>query len=145
MFGCFGKIIKTIVVILAVIGFVAIGGVTFFKDFFNKSFFKSDSVLQKASKIADFSNLDSEFELVSSAKLPKIGNYVYIRHGASSQKFYFLLTSNNNILTKDDFKSHKYEQKITDFIKNFKILNFENFEITGISNMNALNQKCSLC
>lgn len=141
MFGCFGKFIRTIIIILAVIGFVAIGGVTFFKDFFHNPFSQPQaSKMKKASEIADFSKLDPEFELVSSSKLPKIGNYVYIKHIASSQRFYFSKPSKPETLTKNDFITKESDVKIVSFVKDFKLLQLENFEITGRGTLSALGQ-----
>lgn len=132
MFGCLGKIIRTIVLSLAIVGFFAIGGVTFFKDFVD-NFSSNFQILQakKADEIADFSNLDKEFEIVSSDKLPKVGKYVYIKHGASSQKFCILLPEKNEILTKEDFITKEANNKILTFVKKWKILPLDNFKITG--------------
>lgn len=141
MFGCLGKIIKSIIIILAIIGFIAIGGVTFFNDFFHNPFSKPQAnKIQKAAEIADFSKIDEEFELVSSSKLPKIGNYVYLKHGASSQRFYFSKPTKSETLTKKDFSTKEADVKILNFVKDFKLLQLENFEITGRGTMTALGQ-----
>lgn len=141
MFGCLGKFIKTGVLILAVIGFVAIGGVTFFKDFIKNPFAQPQATkMEKASEIADFSKLDSEFELVSSSKLPKIGNYVYVKHIASSQKFFLAKPSKKDILTKNDFSTKKADVKILSFVNEMKLMQFENFEITGRGSLSAFGQ-----
>ncbi|MBQ2645692.1 hypothetical protein IJG14_09000 [bacterium] len=141
MFGCLKKFIFSIIFIFAIIGFISIGGINFFNEFIHNPFKQPQKTkFEKASQIADFSKLDKEFEIVSSSKLPKIGNYVYIKHIVSSQKFYISIPSNNDILSKNDFYSKRAETKILDFIKNLKILQFENFEIKGSSSLNALGQ-----
>lgn len=141
MFGCLGKFIRTIVLILAVVGFFAIGGVTFFKDFVN-NFSSRFQIIQsqKADEIADFSNLDKEFEIVSSSKLPKVGQYVYIKHGASSQKFYILKPEKIEMLTKEDFATKEADNKILTFVKNWKILQLDNFQITSRGTISAQGQ-----
>ena len=142
MFGCLRKIITAFVFILALIGFFSIGGLTFFKDFIHNPFAQvQETKIQKAADIADFSKLNNEFELVSSSKLPKIGNYVYVKHAVSSQKFFMAKPSEKNqILTKKDFSSNAAQQKILDFVKDFKLFKLENFEITGRSSVNAMGQ-----
>ncbi|MGN0014231.1 MAG: hypothetical protein ACI37T_02295 [Candidatus Gastranaerophilaceae bacterium] len=136
MFGCLGNFIRTIVLILAVVVFFAIGGVTFFKDFVNDFSSKFQIIqAQKAEEIADFSKLDKEFEIVSSSNLPKIGKYVYIKHGTSSQKFYLLKPDKKGMLTKKDFSTKEADNKILSFVENLKILHLENFEITGRGTM----------
>ena len=141
MFGCLGNFIKAGILLLAVIGFVAIGGVTFFKDFIKNPFAQSQATkMEKATEIADFSKLDSEFELVSSSKLPKIGNYVYVKHIASSQKFFFAKPSKKHTLTKNDFNTKEADVKILSFINEIKVMQFENFEITGRGSISAFGQ-----
>lgn len=141
MFGFLKKIIKIIIIILAIIGFVSIGGWTFIK---NHIHFKNnqESKIEKAEKIADFSKLNGEFEIISAGSVPFTGDYVYTKHTASDQKSIFLVLKKQESLTKADFSSEKANTKIKDFVNNFKILNFkfENFKITGKGSLNALNQ-----
>ena len=143
MFGFFKNIIRVTVIIFAIIGFIAIGGLSFIQKHFNfESGKNQDSKIEKAEKIADFSKLNGEFEIISSGSVPFTGDYVYTKHTASDQKSVFLVLNKQETLTKDDFSSQKANTKITDFVKNFKILNFkfENFKITGKENFKALNQ-----
>jgi len=141
MFGFLKKIIKIIIIILAIIGFVSIGGWTFIKNHihFNNN---QESKIEKAEKIADFSKLNGEFEIISAGSVPFTGDYVYTKHTASDQKSIFLVLKKQESLTKADFSSEKANTKIKDFVNNFKILNFkfENFKITGKGSLNALNQ-----
>lgn len=141
MFGCLRKFIFLIILILAAIGFTAIGGMNFINNFIHNPFELSQKTkMEKAAEIADFSKIDKEFEIVSSSKLPKIGNYVYIKHGATSQRFYFTKPTNAETLTKQDFNSKKADEKITEFVQNFKILQFENFAIKSRGSINAMGQ-----
>lgn len=141
MFGFLKKIIKIIIIVLAVIGFVAIGGVTFIQKYIHFGN-NQENKIEKAEKIADFSKLNGEFEIVSTGSIPFTGDYVYSKHTASDQKAIFLVLKKQESLTKSDFSSQKANTKITDFVNNFKILNFkfENFKITGKGSLNALNQ-----
>ena len=141
MFGCIKKFFMLIIIIFAVIGFVAIGGVTFFNEFFHNPWAQPQiHKMKKAAEIADFTNLDEEFEIVSSSKIPKIGNYVYIKHGATSQRFYFSKPTNPETLTKKDFSTKECDVKIVKFVQDFKFLQLENFEISGRGSMYALGQ-----
>lgn len=141
MFGCLKNIVNIIIILLAIIGFIAIGGMNFVNDFIHNPFSSAQSTkAEKAAQIADFSKLDKEFELVSSSKLPKIGNYVYLKHAATSQNFFMAKPKDKETLTKADFNDKKAEEKILEFVKEFKVLRLENFEIAGKSSMKAFNQ-----
>lgn len=141
MFGCLGKFIKLFVIILAVIGFFTIGGVTFFKNFIQNPFTNAQNAKNKnAMTICDYSNLDKEFEVVSSSKIPTVGTYLYIKHTASSQHFIFLKSDKKNFLTKKDFAQHNADTKILEFIKDFGLVKFEDFKINGHGTINGMGQ-----
>ncbi len=141
MFGCLKKIINIIIILLAVVGFIAIGGTNIVKDLIENPLSPAQSSkAEKAAQIADFTKMDKEFELVSSSKLPKIGNYVYVKHAATSQNFFMAKPKNAETLTKADFNSKKADEKVMNFVKDFKVLRLENFEITGRGSMKAFNQ-----
>ncbi len=141
MFGCLRKIINIIIIILAVVGFIAVGGTNIINDFIHNPLSPAQtSKSEKAAQIADFSKLNKEFELVSSSKLPKIGNYVYVKHAATSQNFFMAKPKNAEILTKADFNTKKADEKIMNFVNDFKLLRLENFEITGRGSMKAFGQ-----
>ena len=141
MFGCLRKIINIIIIILAVVGFIAVGGTNIINDFIHNPLSPAQtSKAEKAAQIADFSKLNKEFELVSSSKLPKIGNYVYVKHAATSQNFFMAKPKNAEILTKADFNTKKVDEKIMNFVNDFKVLRLENFEITGRGSMKAFGQ-----
>ncbi len=141
MFGCLKTIFNIAIILLAIIGFIAIGGMNFVNDFIKNPLSPAQtSKAEKAAEIADFSGLDKEFELVSSSKLPKIGNYVYIKHASTSQNFFMAKPKDTETLTKDDFVTKKADSKINDFVNNFKIIRLENFEITGRDSFYAFNQ-----
>lgn len=141
MFGCLRKIINIIIIILAVVGFIAVGGTNIINDFIHNPLSPAQtSKSEKAAQIADFSKLNKEFELVSSSKLPKIGNYVYVKHAATSQNFFMAKPKNAEILTKADFNTKKADEKIMNFVNDFKVLRLENFEITGRGSMHAFEQ-----
>ena len=144
MFGCFGKIIKTIVLILAIIGFVAIGGMNFILKFVKLPFGNNqENKLEKAEKIADFSKLNEEFEIISSGSIPLTCNYVYVKHGATGQKTVFTVFRKQETLTAEDFSTENANTKIQTFIKNFKFLgfSFENYKIKNKGTLQALEQK----
>ena len=144
MFYFINKIIKTAILILAVIGFIAIGGLTFVREHIDFSFFDNkDSKIEKAGKTADFSKIDKEFEIISAGNIPFTGEYVYTKHAASGQKFIFFTPKDQKALSKEDFSSQNtITEKIDNFVNNFNILGFkfENFKITGNGSFQALNQ-----
>lgn len=141
MFGCLKKIITIVIILFAMIGFIAIGGTNIIEDFIHNPLSSAQtSKAEKAAQIADFTKMDKEFELVSSSKLPKIGNYVYVKHAATSQNFFMAKPKNTETLTKADFNTKKADEKVMNFVKDFKVLRLENFEITGRGTMRAFNQ-----
>lgn len=140
MFGCLNKIIKTVIIILAIIGFVSIGGINFIKKYVNFVHLKNNKI-----ELADFSKLNDEFEIVSSGNIFFIGDYAYIKHIASEQKFLFYVPKNQKMLTKEDFTERQttIAATIQDFADSFNILGFkfEKLYVTGSGEINALGQK----
>jgi len=145
MLGCLRKVIKTVIIIFAIIGFAAVGGFNLIKEQWNIHFGnKQENKVEKAEKIADFSKINGEFEIVSTGSIPFTGDYVYAKHTASEQKFLFFNPKNQKTLTQEDFYGEQTTvvSKINDFVNKFNILGFkfENFKTTGKGSLHALNQ-----
>lgn len=139
MFGCFIKVINIVIVMLAIIGLIALGGTKMVKNFFHAHFPSSpEGKIEKAMPIGDFSKLDKEFCIISSSQLPKIGNYIWLEHASSTQMFLMTKPSKTSVLTKTDFETEEADKKIMKFVSHYKIS--ENFEITGRGSMHAFEQ-----
>lgn len=130
--GCLKNIIKAIIIVFAVIGFVSIGGKDFFvqkwKEFTNPP---HDVMLERAKKVGDFSQISDEYEIDKAASA--LGyNGVLAEHKASGQKMIVVDSGKKPLLTPQDFKENKVEQKLDDLTKKFKysVVNVQDLEIT---------------
>lgn len=119
--GCLTKIIKAVILCFAFIGFVSIGGDDFVKSVWNKYITHNVANVEKrASKIGDFSEIGEEFEISKSASLFGY-NGVLAEHKSSKQKMIILdAKKGTDILTAEDIKNDKVEEKITKLSKKFK-------------------------
>lgn len=145
MKGCLSNIIKLVIFTLAVIGFFSIGGGDFvkthFKDFhpFKKS---QETLLDKANKIADFTNINTEEYEIS--KTANVMGYkaVIAEHNASGQRFIVLDSGNEPLLTKADFSEGKVQEKIEKLTKKLEkqFIHLEDVTITKQSYMYGIGQ-----
>ena len=66
--GCIKKIVQIFILALALIGFFSIGGKEFVIEQWNKYFGQSqESIMDKASKLGDFSELSEEYSIDKTA------------------------------------------------------------------------------
>ncbi len=119
--GCLSKIIKSVILCFALIGFVSLGGGDFIKTKWSEHVTKhSQSIEEKASKIGDFSKIGEEYELSKSVGLFGY-NGVIAEHNSSGQKMViFESKKGNDIITEDDIRNNKVEEKINNLSKKFK-------------------------
>ena len=145
MKGCFLNIIKLAVLTLAVIGFLAIGGGDFikthFKDFhlFKKS---QETLIDKANKIADFSNINNEeYEISKTANFMGY-KAVIAEHNASGQKFIVLDPGDEILISKSDFSDGNIDSKINDLTKKLEkqFIHLNDVTITKKSTMYGVGQ-----
>ena len=110
--GCLKNILRAIILTLAVVGFMSLGGKEllsgYLGDFFNPS---KDVMLERAKKVGDFSKIDDEFELEKAAGIMGY-NAVVAEHKASGQKMFVVESGDNAILTPEDIKSDNVEEKL---------------------------------
>lgn len=119
--GCLKKIIQSIILCLAFIGFMSIGGGDFVKTKFDEFLSKqSTNVEKKASEIGDFSNISDEFEISQTASLFKY-NGVIAEHKSSGQKMVIFESKNgSDLITADDIINNRTEEKINNLTTKFK-------------------------
>lgn len=130
--GCLKNIIKAIILVLAVIGFISIGGKDFFIQKWNEFIHPpQDVMLERAKKVGDFSHVGDEYEIDRAASA--LGyNGVLAEHKASGQKMVVIDSGKKPLLTPQDFKDDKVEEKLQDLTQKFKysVVNVTDLKIT---------------
>jgi len=145
MKGCFSNIIKVVVLTFAIIGFMSLGGWNFVKEQFSKiSIFNqsSETLLEKANKIADFSQINQEeYEISRTANVLRY-KAVVAEHKASGQKFIVLESKKEPLLQKKDFETGEIDTKIEDLTDKLEkqFIHLQNVQIVKKSSMKGLNQ-----
>lgn len=118
--GCLKNIIRSIILTLAITGFVAIGGkdliMPYITGFFNPS---QEKIMENAKKVGDFSKESEEFELEKATGIFGY-NAVVAEHKASGQKLFVADTGKKEIITKEDLRSDNIEEKLRTAIKKIK-------------------------
>lgn len=144
--GCLKNILKAIILVFAVIGFISIGG----KDFFIKKWNEimnppQDVMVERAKKVGDFSRIGDEYEIDKAASAFGY-NGVLAEHKASGQKMVIVdsgKSSNKPLLTPQDFKNDKVEEKLQDLTQKFKysVVNVQDLKITKKGRINAFGKR----
>ena len=137
--GCLKNIFMAIILALAFVGFMSLGGGRLAGDiidnFLNPP---KNELVKRAEKVGDFSKINDEFELERAAGM--LGyNGVVAEHKASGQKLLVIDTNNKPILTQDDIKSDNIEDKLIGLTKKVKYQAFqvEEFQITKRGTLNS--------
>ncbi|MCQ2788906.1 MAG: hypothetical protein MJ229_00870 [bacterium] len=136
------NLIKAVILVFAVIGFMSIGGNDFitqkWNEFMNPP---QDIMLEKAKKVGDFSKIPDEYELDKAATLLGYSG-VLAEHRASGQKLIVVDAGKKPILTPDDFEENKIEEKLNETSKKFKykVINVQNIKITKKGTINSFGK-----
>lgn len=141
--GCIKKIVQIFILALALIGFFSIGGKEFVIEQWNKYFGQSqESIMDKASKLGDFSELSEEYSIDKTASAFGYQG-VLAEHEATGQKMVILKSGQKALLTENDFENNQVESKINDLIKKFKYqsLQVDEFTITKTGTMKAYGEE----
>ena len=110
--GCLKNILRAIILTLAVVGFLSLGGKEFVGGLINNYFNPSkDTMLERAKKVGDFSHINDEFEIEKAAGIMGY-NAVVAEHKASGQKMFVVDSGSKPLLTSDDIKSDNVEEKL---------------------------------
>ena len=110
--GCLKNIFRAVILTLAVVGFLSLGGKEFVGGLINNYFNPSkDVMLERAKKVGDFSHINDEFEIEKAAGIMGY-NAVVAEHKASGQKMFVVDAGDKPILTADDIKSNNVEEKL---------------------------------
>lgn len=141
--GCLKNIFKAIILVLAIVGFISIGG----KDFFIQKWNEynnppQDVMLERAKKVGDFSKISDEFEIDKAASA--LGyNGVLAEHKASGQKMVIVDSGKKPLLTPQDFKDDKVEEKLQTLTKKFKysVVNVQDLQLTKKGYIRSFGEK----
>ena len=140
--GCLKNFINAIILTLAIIGFISIGGkdlvVKYIGPYFKHS---QESILEKGKKVGDFSGINEEFEIERAAGIMGY-NAVVAEHKASGQKLVVVDSGDKQLLTAEDLTSDAAEQKIKTAISKFKnqSASVEDFKVTKKGTMQAFGK-----
>ena len=120
MIGCLRNIIRAVVITLAIVGFLSLGGKELVSGWLGNWLNPSPEVmLERAKKVGDFSKINDEFEIEKAAGVMGY-NAVVAEHKASGQKMVVVDTGEKPILTAEDIKSDDIEEKLRNSVKKIK-------------------------
>ncbi len=137
--GCLKNIIRALIITLAIIGFLSIGGKELIQKLISHWWNPSvETILERAKKVGDFSSINEEFELEKATGIMGY-NAVVAEHKASGQKMLVVDSGAKKILTAEDLKSDKIEDRIKDAVKNVKYqtVSIENLSIVKKGELNS--------
>lgn len=141
--GCLKNILKAVILVFAVIGFISIGGkdaiIKKWNEFTNPP---QDVMLQRAKKVGDFSRIGDEYEIDKAASAFGY-NGVLAEHKASGQKMVIIDSGKKPLLTPLDFKQDKVEEKLQNLTQKFKysVVNVQDLKITKKGRINAFGKR----
>lgn len=137
--GCLKNILRAIILTLAVVGFMALGGKELVSGLINNYINPSkDTMLERAQKVGDFSKINDEFEIERAAGIMGY-NAVVAEHKASGQKMFVVDSGDKEILTADDIKSDNVEDKLYKAISKIKYqaVSVEDLKVTKHGTMHS--------
>jgi hypothetical protein len=137
--GCLKNILRAIILALAVVGFMALGGKELISgligNYLNPS---KETMLERAQKVGDFSKINDEFEIEKAAGIMGY-NAVVAEHKASGQKMFVVDSGDKDILTSEDIKSDNVEEKLYKAVSKIKYqaVSVEELKVTKHGTMNS--------
>lgn len=142
MFRMIKIFFNAVLLVLAIIGFNAIGGqkyVEIAKTHITK--FVQEKVAENAKKFGDFSNLHEEFEIDNTVNLFGYGAII-AEHKVSGQKMCIVDSKKNPLLTQDDIKSTDLEKKLQSLADKFKYqaVSFHEIKVVSHGNMKVYDK-----
>ena len=141
--GFIKNILRAIILTLAAVGFLALGGkdliVSLVGNYFNPP---KDVVMERAQKVGDFSKINDEFEIEKAAGIMGY-NAVVAEHRASGQKMLVVDSGDKKILTADDIKSDNVEEKLHKAISKIKYqaISVDDIKVTKHGTMNSYGKE----
>lgn len=142
MFRLIKIVFNSFLIVLALIGFNAIGGQKYVESAISGiSNFVQQRAANKAKTIGDFSNLHEEFQIDNTVNI--LGyKAVLAEHKISGQKMCIVDSGNKAILTQEDIKSNDIEEKLREAVSKLKYqpISFQDIKVLSKGTMNAYGQ-----
>lgn len=139
--GCLKFIAKILIIVLAIVGAKYLIDKKSLKDlnFFKKP--SQEAMKEKASKIADFTQVPDEY-IIERVNSVFNHNLVIAEHKASGQKMILLEPNKTEIITKKDFETREIDKKIDDLTEKMEnhFIHLENVKIIKRSSMHSMKQ-----
>ena len=142
MFRFIKIIFNAFILVLAIIGFNAIGGQKYVEMAKTKiTTFIQERAEENAKKLGNFSNLHEEFQIDNTVNL--LGYHAVIaEHKISGQKMCIVDSGKKALLTQSDIKSANLEKKMQELVSKFKYqsISFHEIKVTSTGTMNVYGQ-----
>lgn len=141
--GCLRNIFRAVLLTLALVGFFSLGGKELITGLVNNYFNPSkDVMLERAQKVGDFSKINDEFEIEKAAGIMGY-NAVVAEHKASGQKMFVVDSGDKAVLTVEDIKSDKAEEKLQKALSKIKYqaISVEDLKVTKHGTMNSYGKE----
>lgn len=143
MFRFIKIIFNAFLLVLAIIGFNAIGGEKYVEGIkVGVTNFIQEKAAENANKLGNFSNLNEEFQIDNTVNL--LGYHaVLAEHKASGQKMCIVDSGKKPLLTQRDIESDNLEQKMKDLTDKFKYqaISFQEIKVTSRGTMTVYGKK----
>ena len=142
MFRLIKIIFNAFIIILAIIGFNAIGGQKYVEAVkVSVVNFIQERAAENAKKIGDFSKLNEEFQIDNAVNLAGY-KAVLAEHKASGQKMIIVDSGKKPLLTKEDIKSSEVDKKLKNLAEKFKYqaITVQDIKIVDRGSMNVYGE-----
>ncbi len=142
MFRFIKIIFNSILIVLALIGFNAIGGQKYVEMALSGiSNFIQQRVANNAKSIADFSNLHEEFQIDNTVNIMGY-KAVLAEHKISGQRMCIIDSGNKALLTQQDIESNSVEEKLKELVSKIKYqaISFQDIKVISRGSMSAYGQ-----
>lgn len=141
--GCLKNILKAVILVFAIIGFMSIGGKDFvvntWNNFFNPP---QDVMIERAKDVGDFSKVGDEYEIDKAASALGYKG-VLAEHKSTGQKMIVVDSGKKPLLTPQDFKDKSVDRKLDDLAEKFKnqFVYIKDLKITKRGYLKAFGKK----
>lgn len=141
--GCLKTILKAIILVFAVIGFIKIGGSDFFVTQWNNLMNPpQDVMLERAKDVGDFSKIGNDYEIDKAASA--FGYHgVLAQNKKSGQKMIVIDSGKKPLLSPEDFNDKSVDKKLEDLVDKLKYqyVNVKDLKITKRGNIKTFGKR----
>ncbi len=143
MFRLIKIIFNAFLLVLALMGFNAIGGQKYVEAIkISVGNFIQEHAMENAKKIGNFSNLNEEFQIDNAVNL--VGyKAILAEHRASGQKMIIVDSGKKPLLTQKEIQSGEVEEKLKDLADKFKYqaITVQDIKVTDRGSMSVYGKK----